>query len=55
MRNPIFDDIFFQNDETIEKPKKISRFSAEQKTKILKTKKNKKNAQHIFAYSRGVR
>ena len=36
MRNPIFDDLFFQNDETIEKPKIFKVFGL----KKLKIKKN---------------
>ena len=37
MRNPIFDDLFLLNDETIEKPKFFTVFGLK-KTKILKTK-----------------
>ena len=54
MGNPIFDELFFQNDEKNEKPKNFELFGRKKKQKFKKLKKTK-NAQNIFAYSRGVR
>ena len=47
MGNPIFDELFFQNDENNEKPKIFKVFGLK-KIKILKTKKNEKTLKIFF-------